>query len=232
MTSVASPSDLHGEDLHRDGLNTDIAGLVRYLRGLNITQPNSPRRGWSHTGTVLVDAVLQERTTYDPLLRPKAEQSVVDNPKAANISGLIQMIGDPAFVMSLPERSRTRFDAVISMATVLRDMGCETVGDIRRALDDDLYGEDMGQVRELLITVAGADLKTIDMLAVLAGADTACVVDGRIRRVLSDAGVDPSDYRAAKTVVMAAAKELSWSPSQMDATLWNVGNRAWIPRYG
>lgn len=222
MTSLATPSDIVSGDYE-----SDIDALLRHLDALNITKPSQPRRGWTHAGMVLVDAAMQERSTFDPLLRPKAEKAVADNPAAGNLGGVLGVVNDPQFQNSLPASSRARFESVVAMATVLREHGCETVADVRRVFDIDDE-----QMRDALMVIARVDVKTVDMLSVLVGAENGAVVDGRVRRVLSDAGIDPSDYQRAKAIVVAAARDLNWSPAQMDATLWNAGNRTWIPRYG
>ncbi|MBC2681181.1 hypothetical protein [Corynebacterium anserum] len=222
MTSLATPSGLSHENYARE-----VDALLNHLTGLNIIKPSQPRRGWTHAGTVLVDAVMQERSTFDPLLRPKAEKAVAQNPAAGDFLGVMDVVNDPQFQHSLPLGSRARFESVMAMAAVMREQGCETVADVRRVFDNDDE-----QLRSALMLIARVDTKTVDMLSVLVGANSGVVVDGRVRRVLSDAGIDPSDYQMSKAIVLVAAQELNWTPAQMDATLWNAGNRTWIPRYG
>lgn len=86
----------------------------------------------------------------------------------------------------------------------------------------------------LRANLSGLDMvepKMLDMMEVLAGASVGAVIDGRVRKVLASEGIDPSDYGATRRSVDIAAAELGWTPAEVDASLWSLGNQQWLPRY-
>lgn len=208
----------------------ELSALARLLQSRavgNVRLPKEPRPGTKHCGQIFVDATLEERSTYEPIVRTAVEQSLAVSQASRDVAGFQRNV---AIDMrdGLPRATRRRLMIAQSMAQVVLGVGIRDAADLKQVM------EELQSRAYLRANLSGLDMvepKMLDMMEVLAGASVGAVIDGRVRKVLASEGIDPSDYGATRRSVDIAAAELGWTPAEVDASLWSLGNQQWLPRY-
>ncbi|MFE6861772.1 hypothetical protein [Nocardia sp. NPDC057668] len=195
----------------------DLGKVVAYVRSIGL-EPREVERGWDHIGGVIVDAALQPRAKYRPVVLPRVREVISQWPDAAVLSGFQRRLEreDLSEFLRWSRRSR-KLRVITELAAALNVLEVETVRDLAACYDG---GDREQQTRRVLRRVKGVGPKTVDYIAILTGSTGHVAVDTHIAGFVRDAGVDCGENRAIKDLIVRAAAELGCSAGALDAAIW------------
>jgi len=170
---------------------------------------------------LIVDATLQRRQRYQATVAPRVRHLVATWPDAATTAGFLERLSRDDISAVIRWSGSERLEQISAIAGVFRDLGIDTVQDLRDRLTGGAEGAK--ELRSALRKIRNVGPKTVDYIAILAGDPTAAAVDVRVRRVLGRAGIAAGGYDEVRAVVHAAASKRGWRLADLDAVIWQAG---------
>lgn len=195
-------------------LSDDAAKVLAHIDEIGLVPPEDGGRGWTHMGAVIVDAALQAGVSYISVVLPRVRLLREQWPDAVTTSGfLARLEGDALAKVLTWDPAGKKLATATDLAALLAQEKVETVDDLRDVVTDEAF-------RRRLRSVKGVGPKTVDYLAILAGAVDRSAVDVHLRRFVSEAGAGASTYEDMQRVIAEVAGERGWSVGALDAAIW------------
>ena len=189
-----------------------LADKVIAMGVLEATRP--PRTQQVHIGALLSDAVLQPGLNYRTVVAPRVNRVVRLFPEAVCLlafSGILLRHG-PNYVLNWKHHEKPR--RLTEIVRVLGEESIESAHDLASWL-----GSETNVAK--LLHIRGVGPKTVDYMAILAGAD-GVAIDRHIESFLEAAGIAPKDYADARRIVCLTADLLGVSRGTLDQALWET----------
>lgn len=164
-----------------------------------------------HMGATLTDALLQSGLRYETVVLPRVRE-ILAHPEAATTSGFLCLLESSGAKALLRWKSDAKPQCVLAVTCMLCEQGIETEDGLRTWL-----GEERN--RAWLQTVRGIGPKTVDYLRLLVGEPT-CAVDRHLFAFLDEAGLQITDYPAARAVINGAATLLGIDGRDLNHSIW------------
>ncbi|MBC8431848.1 MAG: hypothetical protein H8D96_07995 [Desulfobacterales bacterium] len=187
--------------------------LVDYLQSLDdFVMIDYFDGNYGHMGATISDAILQAGTTYETVVRPRIKRIREVYSEAVTTSEfwrLLQEKGSKA-VLSWKDDEKPR--RVVGFTKFLLEEGIETEGALSEWIESDSN-------RARLLKVRGIGPKTADYIKILVGSQTAAV-DRHVFRLLSEAGLETSNYEEAKEILNLAADIFGVERALFDHSIW------------
>jgi 3-methyladenine DNA glycosylase/8-oxoguanine DNA glycosylase len=176
------------------------------------------RTSYGHMGATLGDAVLQAGLNYETVVRPRVRQIMSDFPEATTASAFLDVIRrvGPETVLRWNHAEKPR--RLSALVTLLAETGVETEPILAQWLSS-------SENRSRIMSIPGIGPKTVDYLAILAGAESVAV-DRHILRVVELVSGQHVTYQQASQMVVSASVLLNCSPSTLDGVLWSLLSRS------
>jgi endonuclease III len=198
------------------GFDDEVDALVAHVHA-NQLRPAAKldHRGWPEIGAVIVDAVLQRRSSYEKVVRPRVDavRAALPGPTTADFLAVAE---SPQFESLIDYKSDARKAQMRQMALVLSRLEIESIADLARALSGE---QSRASTRTALWVIHGVGRKTLNYLGVLVGLDE-CAVDVHLRSFGRAAGLAARDDAGWELVYRAAAKRLDIPVGNLDGAAW------------
>ncbi len=195
-------------------LSDGATKVLAHIDEVGLTPPDEGRRGWTHMGAVIVDAALQAGLSYKSVVLPRVRELRRRWPDAETTSRFLAHIEGDALAQVLRwDPASKKLATATDLAALLARESVETVQDLHDAVTDVAF-------RRRLRSVKGVGPKTVDYLAILAGAVDQAAVDVHLRRFVHEAGAEASTYAEVQDVIAEVAAERGWTVGVLDAAIW------------
>jgi len=196
-------------------LLADARRLADVVSSMGILASRRPRRPrLNHIGALLCDAVLQSGLNYRTVVSPRVLRVVQLFPQAADLpefSAVLLRYG-AHYVLMWKHHEKPR--RLLEIVGLLEAESIKTVLELGSWMDNESN-------RSRLLDVRGVGPKTIDYMAMLAGAD-GVAIDRHIEAFLSAVGIAHRDYAQARRIVCFSADLLGVRRASLDQAIWET----------
>lgn len=192
---------------------SDPEKLVHYVQSLPGFEFYETIDGnYDHIGATVADAILQANNKYATHVKPRVNRILAQYPEAPTTSSvlrLLKVIPATEFLDWHGEERAERFRQVLDLFAA---EGIEAEADLRAWLAKEV---NLSKLR----SIKGIGPKTVDYFKILVGVSTSAI-DRHLLNFLGLAGLVPSGYFEAQTIINAAADIFSIDRAYFDHSIW------------
>lgn len=173
----------------------------------------APRR-YHHMCALLADAALQAGVRYTTVVRPRVQKLLELYPNSSTVSATLHLLQRITAHELLGWSHRAKPQRFVDLVNTCAKHGVDSVADLGNWIETTT-----GTTR--LLAIPGIGPKTVDYLGLLAG-QARIPMDRHLLLLASLAGVPPTNYHYAQSVVVAACEDLGLDIRRTEHALWGL----------
>lgn len=187
-----------------------LAEYVRSLPGFVFYETIDGNYG--HIGATVADAILQANNKYATHVKPRVNRVLAQYPSSVTTSSMLHLLNSVSATQFLDWRGEDRAERFTQVLDLFAAEGIEVESDLRDWLSVD---SNLPKLR----AIKGIGPKTIDYFKILVGVSTSAI-DRHLLSFLGLAGLAPSGYLHAQSVINATADILEVDRAYFDHSIW------------
>lgn len=199
-------------------IQTKVCILVDYLETLDgFVLVDYIDGNYDHMGATIADAILQARSPYDTVVRPRIKRIRENYPEATTTSAFWRLLEERGVKAVLSWKGDEKPKRVVRLTRLFLEEGIETEDDLSKWITSESN-------RLRLLEIKGIGPKTADYLKILVGLQTAAV-NRHVETLLAEAGIQPSSYDEAREIINRSADRLEVDRAFFDHSIWQYMSR-------
>ncbi|MEK9207320.1 MAG: hypothetical protein AAB922_02485 [Patescibacteria group bacterium] len=191
----------------------DTLKLISYKDSLNDFVMQQETEPYEHMGAVVVDGILQSSLNYLNVVKPRVNDVLKNYPESKTTSTFLETCDKNGLKNIIRWKDDKKPDYILALLRSLKDRKIETVTQLKEWLDTE------ENLNDFVSENKGIGDITAQYFRILIGSQSV-KVDRHIRKFLGDAGIDTSDDKKSRDIVMLTAQKIGVKPVVLDYSIW------------